>query len=172
MTLNEAIKTVLLCKYKKDAKEAFKMVKDAGYVIYKYGNSWRVENETTNKKLEVRKDYYPSKSYIYYGCYGKLANNFDKFDYVSFLNKPLNKNYYEAIEYQSKMEQGNKYYWSRFYQLTQAKTLLAWENQYIKEAQQKVKQAEENLKQCYKNRQDTLDKLNNLRKEFGLKERM
>ena len=35
MTLNEAIYTVLTTKYKKDAKEAFKMVEDAGYKMHK-----------------------------------------------------------------------------------------------------------------------------------------
>ena len=68
--INEAIKKVLGTQFKKDAPEAFKIVKEAGYTTYKdRGYFYNVANPKTGKVLRTRN----------YGM-----------DYVAFLEKPIN----------------------------------------------------------------------------------
>lgn len=74
--INEAIKKVLGTQFKKDAPEAFKIVKEAGYTAYKdRGYFYNVENPKTGKVLRTRN----------YGM-----------DYVAFLEKPINKDWQDV----------------------------------------------------------------------------
>ena len=51
--LNEAIYTVLTTKYKKQAREAFKRVQDAGYEVYKNNGHFHIYNASTGKTIYI-----------------------------------------------------------------------------------------------------------------------
>lgn len=100
--LNKAIYQVLTAKFKKDAPEAFELVKAAGYDIYKMGGDWVVSNDQTKRTIYL---VYGRRTtcYIHHhnkDCYQDYkATDLFNFDYAGCLNKPVNKEYYTSIEY-------------------------------------------------------------------------
>lgn len=98
-TLNNAIHTVLTAKFKKDAREAFAAVEDAGYTIEKRDSNFWVINDETRRYVYVRENRYGPG-------YAVNANNFYKrfttygaekvIDYVNLLNKPINMAWYNV----------------------------------------------------------------------------
>ena len=103
--INEAIYTVLTTQYKKDAKEAHSAVEAEGYQISKFNGSWWIHNTGTGRKIYlhyVRGGYY---SYIEGNGNGRHRKNqisyreFPKFDFVGFLDKPLNTEWSEMNSY-------------------------------------------------------------------------
>ena len=79
--INKAIDKVLNTQFKKDAPEAFKIVKEAGYTTYKdKGFFYNVENPKTGKVLRTRN----------YGM-----------DYIGFLEKPINTDW-QDVQYMKK----------------------------------------------------------------------
>ena len=99
MTINEAILRVINCEYKKDEKEAFKVVKAAGYeTIYNkprrscdYG--WTVRNFETHKEV-THAPYFDFKPVCvrldkYMTVFG--GTGLCKVDFKAFLDKPVNE---------------------------------------------------------------------------------
>ena len=105
--LNDMIWSVLNAKFKKDAKEAFKAVEDAGYTIYKNGSGyWTVCNKATNRYINLgdRGWKYHTQLVIQHGPYvshqHRLTHeecNADSiaFDFVGCLEKPINQTWYD-----------------------------------------------------------------------------
>lgn len=98
-TLNNAIHTVLTAKFKKDAREAFAAVEDAGYTIEKRDGAFWVSNAETRRYVYVRENRYGP------GCTVNANNLYKRFttygaekviDYVNLLNKPINMAWYNA----------------------------------------------------------------------------
>ena len=98
-TLNDAIHTVLTTKFKKDAREAFAAVEDAGYTIEKRDGAFWVSNAETRRYVYLRVNRYGP------GCTVNANNLYKRFttygaekviDYVNLLNKPLNMAWYSA----------------------------------------------------------------------------
>ena len=157
MTLNEAIKTVLLTKLKKDAKEAHKMVESAGYEISKISGGWDINNRKNGKWLSYHNHYLSTMS-------GFRKANLNKFDYVHYLEKPYNKVYYDTLSLRSKMEKGNYDFDSKFEQLSRMKCWIA-------NGEKEIAALEKKLQSAYTTRARRIAECNALRKQFGLKER-
>lgn len=106
--LNKQIYIVLTAKYKKDAKEAFKYVENAGYTMYKNGDStWTITNPHTGKSVwaSEEKHSWSKGTYrtFYYGIYQKTTcqlNN--KIDFVNCLKIARNDDWIDIC---------NKSYW-------------------------------------------------------------
>lgn len=110
MTLNEAIFQVLTAEYKKDAAEAFAIVKAAGYEIEKRDvKQYAVRNKETGRILWIEyRTKWNSKAYrdlhitiVHHGTsYYNVSQFIDKsplaagFNFEACLNKPLNRTYY------------------------------------------------------------------------------
>ena len=95
--VNEAIFTVLTEQFKKDAKEAHAIVEQAGYSISKMDGDWYLKNAETGRRVYMhvaRRTY--GMSYISgngndYGRRGGWRIRVSKkFDFVGYLEKPLN----------------------------------------------------------------------------------
>lgn len=91
--VNEAILKVLSTQYKKDAKEAHKIVETAGYEIYKSNGCFTIKNPKTYRYIqwtECRWRYnyklITTTKDIYFDDWKDLKINF-----VNYLNKPINK---------------------------------------------------------------------------------
>ena len=105
--INEAIWTVLKAKYKKEAKEAFKVVEDAGYEIYKNGcGYWTVSNPDTHRYINLGDRGWKHHSYtvIQHGPYvaqsrmvqsKEFNSNSIAFDFVNCLDTPINETWYK-----------------------------------------------------------------------------
>ena len=102
MTINEAILKVLTAQFKKDEPEAFEMVSNHGYKTSKWNGHWEVRNEATLRCLwGSEENWWNSRLHRYAPClylrcggctvYEKKVWRADKFDYVGFLNKPINQ---------------------------------------------------------------------------------
>ena len=90
---NKAIYKVLTTQYKKDALDAHKEVKDAGFKVEKWGSEWRI----SSKYRTIYISYFGWRN-----CRIHLGNFTDsmtleqvsKIDFVNLLTKPVNKEYY------------------------------------------------------------------------------
>ena len=101
--LNEAIFTVLTTQYKKDAKDAFNLVDEAGYKYIKYRGRFEVYNPETNRRIYVtegfRKNYYT----VHTGLYMRQTTHFKReadikvMDFVNCLEKPVNTEFYREV---------------------------------------------------------------------------
>lgn len=102
MTINEAILKVLTAQFKKDEPEAFEMVSNHGYKVSKWNGCWKVSNEATSRCLwGSENSWWNSRLHRYAPClhlrcggstlYDRKVWSADKFDYVGFLNKPINQ---------------------------------------------------------------------------------
>ena len=93
--INDAIRTVVTTRFKKDAKESHEFLEGLGYVISKWDGRFNVTNTKTDKTITVdesyircgyiavRKSYYKNHEYI---------SRLKKFDYYSCLETPKNNN--------------------------------------------------------------------------------
>lgn len=91
--VNEAILKVLSTQYKKDAKEAHKIVEAAGYEIYKSNGCFTIKNPKTYRYIQWtqcrwRYNYklITTTKDIYFDNWKELKINF-----VNYLNKPINR---------------------------------------------------------------------------------
>ena len=101
--LNKAIWKVLNSKFKKDAKEAFKMVEDAGYEVYKDGwGYWVVANRENHRFIHLQDNRY--RTIIQHGPYVTHTHRCTEketyaieitFDFVGCLEKPVNQTWYD-----------------------------------------------------------------------------
>lgn len=108
MTLNEAIYMVLTTQYKKDAREAHKIVESAGYIINKNNGYFEVYNPKLNKRVHITRNFYSYRHHcgmlnVWCGIkacemtYEKL----EKVDFVGMLNTPRNEEYYRELKWKT-----------------------------------------------------------------------
>lgn len=172
--LNNAIYTVLTTKYKKDARDAFKMVKDAGYVVGKRDGYFYVKNPKSDKVIFVW-DYhwdYETRDYNYYIIFSyrnEKRRLTHKFDLVNCLNTPINTTYrqlremnwhYDPYGYKAKMKKVN--YAKRWYN-------NRTEN--VQRILNKIDELQKELVDAVAYRENALAELNEVKKECGLKTR-
>ena len=106
--VNEAIYTVLTSEYKKDAPEAFELVKKMGYDYTKFDRGiFEVYNPVTKRRIHLKEGGYYRNYYVkvVFGYYERQTKMFEgddrkldakeKFDYVGCLEKPINKTWYD-----------------------------------------------------------------------------
>lgn len=118
--VNAAIFTVLKEQFKKNCKEAHKIVEAAGYTIQKNNGHYEVFNTETKRWIWLQDGY--RCTYIYHGAYmnqkAKLTNwNDCKFDFVGCLDKPQNRDYYTepACNVSKAHANGNDLRWKKSY---------------------------------------------------------
>ena len=88
--LNKAILTVLTTQFKKDAKEAHSIVEDAGYEIYKQDGSFRVLKKDTHRLVYVKESWRTTTVYTNLRNYRFENSRGVRFDFVGYLDKPVN----------------------------------------------------------------------------------
>ena len=189
MTINEAILKVLTAQFKKDEPEAFEMVSNHGYIISKWHGQWDIKNEATDRYLfGGEEERWNSRRGRYVLClhlrcggstvYDKIVWNADKFDYVGYLNKPLNR---WVLNEQGKFWQEKE--WSearRTYEcIRSAKSDIKRYTQNLEETKQSFQRKIQKLADDYQwnvsfytnSLKSARERLSELRKENGLKER-
>ena len=104
--VNEAIYAVLTTQYKKDVKESHNIVEAAGYQISKFNGDWYIHNKETGRKLFAHYSKYNdryarryAREYIDGNGNAKKAKISEKFDFVGYLDKPLNTEWNEMKSY-------------------------------------------------------------------------
>lgn len=185
MTINEAIAKVLTTQYKKDAKEAHEMVESAGYKIWKRDGDWWVKNEKTNRWVYMPYDWH----YKYKGSWTLHTNNTKAdygcrqlrypetkpipIDFERLLATPYNKEWYMVRKVAEDYE-----YWKgakseKYYTFTEAKRTLANDKRYLADAKAKlesdIKKLMREVEYYTEKKARDSERLNNLRKELGLK---
>ena len=172
--LNKAIWKVLNTQYKKDAKEAFKLVEENGYKVWKNGSStWTVNNPHTGKCIHLEHSYYRSK--LFYGNYTTQVESFrdskdfkrvaEKFDFVNCLKTPYNKVYYDMLY---SMDNKSKSY-DKYDRLKSAKWYLDYETRRIAKIQEDIAKLQAELVRATESKVKDEMKLKEVRKELGLK---
>ena len=175
--LNKAIWTVLTTQFKKDAKEAFKMVEENGYDVYKNGwGTWSIANPTTKRSLYIGYGKYGSRATLYCGNHTTLTKTWrtisskeerevaEKFDFVNCLNTPVNVTYYEMRMDESRESKALLNY----YKLKSAKSSINYESEDIDRIQKKIAELQADLIRATEKKVKADMKLNEVRKELGL----
>ena len=88
--LNKAILEVLTTQFKKDAKEAHKIVEEAGYGIYKWDGSFRVSNKDIGRYVYATENWRSTTIHSNLRNYRYEHDKGVRFDFVGYLNKPTN----------------------------------------------------------------------------------
>lgn len=171
MTLNKAIETVLRTQFKKQAKEAHKIVEESGYGIVKEGGYFTVYNEKTGRRIHLSDNGY--RTYILHGSYSnkrkviKTESDYQKFDYTGCLNKPVNKDYYQQIN----NERRNAYDpdSEAISKLKSAKWSLKYEEDRIARIQKEMEKLQKELISASMAKARAMEGLNKVREELGLR---
>lgn len=99
--INEAIFTVLTTQYKKDAQDAFNLVKEAGYKYFKEGGRFEVYNPETERRIWVVENRWGIS--VHTGMYMRQVTRFKHeadmkvMDFVNCLEKPENTEFYRVV---------------------------------------------------------------------------
>ena len=115
--LNKAILTVLESKYKKDATAAHKMVKDAGYEIYKNEGHFVVRSPKTYKHIYIYESCYHRHDFFHIstGNDKDYKGSKDYINFIDYLDTPYNND--KATRYVPKYD-------AERYQLRNAKWVI------------------------------------------------
>ena len=98
--LNTQIYIVLTTKFKKDAKDAFKTVEEAGYTITKNGNgTWTIRNPHNDKSICVSEEKHSWSKGTYRNFYhiNKQCTLSSKIDFVNCLKIDRNSDWFDII---------------------------------------------------------------------------
>ena len=165
--VNEAILKVLSTQYKKDAKEAHKIVEAAGYEIYKSNGCFTIKNPRTYKYIQwtqCRWKYnyklITTTKDIYFDDWKDLKINF-----VNYLNKPINndKQYIDSdCFYTSKAK-------DKYVSLRCIKTYIEYHNREIERQKVLIEKAKKDIEYHEKRLKEEKDSLEETRKKLGLK---
>lgn len=167
MTINDAIYAVITTKFKKDMKEAKKVVRGAGYTITKcYGSYWTVNNPVTGKYVYLSNDEYYYKTFDIRGKRIKVKRGEDcKIDFRAALDKPINKEW-EALRWIERRPTKKKYE-----RLNSAKYSLRWRKQELAETQKKIAELQARLIRETRSIVEAENKVSEVRNELGLRNR-
>ena len=133
--LAEAIITVLRTAYKKEARDAFKLVEAAGYDVYKSDGHWYVRNTDTWKTVSIqqyRYSKYGDMNTLSLSGYGVADAR--KVDLIAYLEKPFNPFKYERLYEPSR------------HKIEELRTLKWWlerQDNEVKELEKKLARAHE-----------------------------
>lgn len=163
MTLNEAIYTVLTTQYKKDAKEAHKIVENAGYTINKCSGHFEVTNPKNNRYVRINRDYY---SYRYHcgmanvwcgtRCSEMRYERLERIDYVNLLNTSYNKEYYRKPKWKVTNQ-------NRKDKLYNSKWDVKFYNDRVEIAKHNIERAQQELIKAVENKAKAVQKLEEVR---------
>lgn len=169
--VNEAIFTVLTTQFKKDAKEAHAIVEQAGYTISKFNGDWYIHNAETGRKVFIHYPKYndrPYREYIDGNGNGKRSKISQKFDFVGYLEKPLNTAWaemqswdYQLNRYEQQASTLKSARWSVKYHTEQIDRIQ-------KEIEEKIAKLQKDLLYHSQEKVRAEIHLKEVRKEFGL----
>ena len=170
-TVNKRIIEVCKNQYKKDAKDAHEIVELAGYKIEKYEGRYIVLNPKTGKRVSLlgysAKTENRRKPCVAYDT-GKGIKVFNwneepKFDFVAYLDKPWNREYYRNIpESEYKRARAN---------IKSQKNWIEYRKKEVEKTRKDIEDKIANLEHVNRELQKAKDELENIRKKYGLKER-
>ena len=168
--INEAIYTVLTTQYKKDAKEAHSAVEAEGYEVYKFNGSWWIHNSETGRKLYLQSSRNGYSRYIEGNGNGRHRKNqlsyreFPKFDFVGFLDKPLNTEWAEMHSYRH----GENRFKQSKEALDSARWMVTYHNGHIDDIQKELADLQKQLIYHTEQKVKAEQKLVETRKNLGL----
>lgn len=168
--LNKAI-YVVLTQLKRDAKEAHKVVKQAGYVIEKGRSSYIVSNPETKRSIYIGDAYGRGNLCVVHGWYKVHRSVFKgsgecKFDFVGCLEKPMNTVYWNSGEYSYNGNRSKAYV--RYDELKSARWSVKYEADRIAEYEKQIKELQDKLMKATEQKVRDEFKLAEVRKELGL----
>lgn len=186
MTINEAIAKVLTTQYKKDAREAHEIVESAGYTINKYDGNWWVKNPKTDRWVFLTYEWH----HKYHGSWLLHTNN-SKSDFHEYRthhrnykeNEPMPINFEKllATPYNKAWAEVRRKDWNRdmrsekIIDLKNAKHNVKYNDNALQRVEAEFKKACEKyareIKYYTENRERDMVRLNNMRKELGLKQK-
>ena len=172
--LNEAIWTVLTTQFKKEAKEAFKTVKENGYEVYKNGcGTWTVHNPHTRRSIHIEYGRYYRRTTLFHGYYTTQSRTWKdateervvatKFDFVNCLKTYQNDEYYRTVNKDDRSTAKKKYE-----RLTGAKWSVKYENDRIAKIQADIAKLQAELIKATENKVKDEMTLKQVRQELGL----
>ena len=166
--VNKAIAQVLTTQFKKEAKEAFLIVKEAGYEVDKWDKKWHVRNRKVDRVVYIDRErwnydkHYPEYVIWHSGGSSTLAD-LSKFDFVGCLDKPVNKVWREMRGY----EHQNKFQaWSR--KLKSARWSVKYHTDNIDSIQKHIEGLQKELMYHVKEQTRAEAELKQVRAELGL----
>ena len=166
--MNKAIWEVLTHQYKKDAKEAHKLV-SSEYEVEKWNGSYHVRNPKTRRTISYNA-YNRRGGYILYGAYAghrKDVNGAVKFDFVGCLEKPENFAWYEMVnkEYEQKRKSKSK---ERYEKLRYAVRNIKWEEDAIESIKKQMEKLQKDMEWHEARLQKAQGDYIKVREELGL----
>ena len=184
--LEDAINKVLFTQFKKDAKEAHKLVESYGFKIDKYDGFFGVKNPETYKTLRLteyngRRNICVIEIGTHKGLtYEEFFNHKLNIDCIKFLNTPYNYDW-QYVKNRDACEDGSSreaYHptWDKKEALREARWNVAYHKRNIErytkeidELMEKIKEAQKDMVRNVKDVAYYEAKLENLREELGLK---
>ena len=177
--VNAAIWTVLRTQYKKEAKEAFDIVKAAGYEYEKLNGAFTVRNPETRKRISLqtggyswRDNEYVQITYGYYMCQvtkftgvDRYKNAKEKFDYVNCLNTPINDVYWTEVK-SSTYDSSTAV--AKYDRIQSCKRRIKWREEDIEKIQKQLIELQEKLVRLGAEKMAAEQNLRAVRKELGL----
>lgn len=168
MTLNEAIINVLLNQFKKYmSKEAIEMVEQAGYTIVKVQGGYEVKNPATRRWVQVETYGYRLKIFKVGQTVRMDRENLKKFDFVNYLNKPINEAWAEVnrVTYWGYVSPTRE----KISKLRDAKNRIKWQRREMDEVKQKIANLQGRLEREIRYLVEYENELKETRKKLGLK---
>lgn len=175
--VNEAIYTVLTTQFKKQAPEAFEIVKAAGYEYDKYNGRFNVYNGKTNRRislddggwyknywLTVNHGYYTANTTTYRGELEDLLAKVKRFDFVGCLDKPMNREYYAMLHDADDNSQAVQKWQSLKYK----KNCVQWRVEEIERIQLQMEKLQKDLMRAMERKVEYEQDVINYKKELGL----
>lgn len=164
--LNKAILEVCLTQYKKDAKEAHKLVENAGFSIRKEDGQFVVSNNSNYKEVRVARKY--RKIVVYSNGRRRTEfpvenNTYDvKFDFYNYLTKPRNETYYTNYTYTPSQD--------KYHSLKSARWDVDYYNERVNKIQKEIDRLQKDLVYAVERRTEAKARYENRRRDLGLKE--
>ena len=179
MELNEAILRLLTVQFKYQLKNGEdKIVKEHGYIVDKQGGCFRVgvprDNGYRTRYVYIGESYSGRQKVITWNGYRERVYIFDnvedakKFDFVGFLNKPINAEYIEVAFPQ------NTYYGvtetqRKMNRLEQKKRFVKYREDEINKIKAQIAKLQNDLEGAIRGKIREEDELETVKRELGLK---
>lgn len=168
--LNKAIMIAVLTQYKKDAKEAHKIIEDAGFQLCKDFGFWHIYNPQTGKRIhvEVREGWRWTRYTVYGGMQTsdfKNEKELAKYDFVGQLNKERNTAWYEVRRGAAKYEPTQEKYRS----LLAARHTQQWREEDVVKIEKKIAELQRELIHAVEERYKATAKVKEIKKDLGLR---
>ena len=170
MTLNEAIFQVITHQYKKECEEAHAIVKAAGYTVTKQYGCFYVRNPKTHKYVAFEPhfgNYYGYYELTWSSALPRRYNSIPEsiaFNFVAMLNTPINRAWADSRwEHESLAL-------CKYHNIRITKYEIANSDKRIKELKAQISALQDTMLREMASKVDHTNRLENYRKEYGLKE--